>query len=105
VDDASGASYAPVVVSRAFAEPTVLREAPAPTDTRVAFSQPLLMSMRHSAAMRFTGIVLMLLGLLFGLDVVNVGSSFIDEGPLAWVLAGVGLLLFVGSMMTRPVRR
>ncbi|MEZ5094538.1 hypothetical protein [Nocardioides sp.] len=30
--------------------------------------------------MRTTGIVLLMLGLLFGLDVVNVGTSFLDEG-------------------------
>ncbi len=55
--------------------------------------------------MRLTGIVVMMLGLLFGLDAVNVGASFIDEGPVAWILAGVGLVLIVGSLMDRHQRR
>ena len=63
------------------------------------------MSMVHSVPMRTTGIVLLMLGLLFGLDVVNVGTSFLDEGPVAWILAGSGLLLVVGSMMGHHARR
>ncbi len=55
--------------------------------------------------MRLTGIVVLMLGLLFGLDAVNAGTSFIDEGPLAWILAGVGLVLLVGSLMGRQQRR
>ncbi len=55
--------------------------------------------MRHSAGMRVTGIVLLLVGLLFGLDAVNVGKGVIDEGPIAWILVGLGCLVLVGSRM------
>ena len=55
--------------------------------------------------MRLTGIVVLMLGLLFGLDAVNAAASFIDEGPLAWILAGVGLVLLVGSLMGGHQRR
>lgn len=47
------------------------------------------------------GIVLILIGLILGLDVVNVGAAFLDEGPLAWVIVGVGAVLVAGSLMTR----
>ncbi len=55
--------------------------------------------------MRLTGIVVLMLGLLFGLDAVNVGASFVDEGPVAWILSGAGLVLLVGSLMDRHQRR
>ena len=55
--------------------------------------------------MRTTGIILLMVGLLFGLDAVNVGAGFLDEGPVAWILAGCGVLLLVGSLMGHQVRR
>jgi hypothetical protein len=51
------------------------------------------------------GLLLIMIGLVFGLDVVNVGASFLDEGPVAWILVGVGTLVAVGSSMTRRTHR
>jgi hypothetical protein len=53
----------------------------------------------------YFGLFLILLGLVFGLDVLNVGAGFIDEGPLAWVLLGLGVLITVGSRLTRRAHR
>ena len=51
------------------------------------------------------GIVLLVAGLILVLDVINVGTDFVDEGALGWILiiAGVISLLFA-LMLTQRAR-
>lgn len=50
------------------------------------------------------GIVLIVLGLVFVLDVVNVDSSAIDTGTLGWILLVAGLLAIVVSLIVNQQR-
>lgn len=45
------------------------------------------------------GIVLLLAGLILTFDVVNVGSEFVDEGALGWILIVVGVLAIVLALV------
>jgi uncharacterized membrane protein HdeD (DUF308 family) len=50
------------------------------------------------------GIVLLLAGLVLALDVVNVGTRFVDEGPLGWILIAVGALAIVLALVMNQQR-
>lgn len=50
------------------------------------------------------GIVLLLIGLILVLDVVNVGTAFIDEGGLGWILIIVGVLAIVLALVLNAQR-
>ena len=45
------------------------------------------------------GTLLIVLGLVFVLDVVNVDSSAVDTGTLGWILVGAGVLAIVVSLI------
>lgn len=52
------------------------------------------------------GIVLALVGLILILGVVNVDISFVDDGPLGWILlivgiAAIGLALYLNQQRSR----
>lgn len=56
------------------------------------------------------GIVLLLAGLILVVDVVNVGTDFVDEGALGWILIVVGVLAIVLALVmnrqsSRPARQ
>ncbi len=51
------------------------------------------------------GIILLLAGLVLAFDVVNVGSSFVDEGPLGWILIVVGALAIVLALVMNQQRQ
>lgn len=46
------------------------------------------------------GILLLLAGLILAVDVVNVGTPFVDEGPLGWILIAVGALAILLGLVT-----
>ena len=50
------------------------------------------------------GIVLIVLGLIFALDVVNVDTSVIDTGTLGWILLAAGVLAIVISLVVNQQR-
>jgi uncharacterized membrane protein HdeD (DUF308 family) len=50
------------------------------------------------------GIVLLLAGLVLALDVINVGTQFVDEGPLGWILIVVGALAIVLALVMNSQR-
>ena len=50
------------------------------------------------------GVVLLLIGLILVLDVVNVGTAFIDEGGLGWILIVVGILAIVLALVMNAQR-
>lgn len=50
------------------------------------------------------GIVLLVLGLILVLDVVNVGTSFVDEGALGWILVIAGVLAIVLALVMNAQR-
>lgn len=50
------------------------------------------------------GIVLLLAGLILALDVVNVGTEFVDEGALGWILIIVGALAIVLALVMNHQR-
>ncbi|WP_121254360.1 DUF6458 family protein [Nocardioides ferulae] len=50
------------------------------------------------------GIVLLAIGLILALDVVNVGTSVLDEGPLGWILIVVGALAIVLALVMNQQR-
>lgn len=50
------------------------------------------------------GIVLLAVGLILALDVINVGSEFVDEGPLGWILIVVGVLAIVLALVMNQQR-
>ncbi|QYJ02953.1 hypothetical protein KUV85_11470 [Nocardioides panacisoli] len=50
------------------------------------------------------GIVLLLAGLILALDVVNVGTEFVDEGALGWILILVGVLSIVLALVMNRQR-
>lgn len=37
-------------------------------------------------------------GLILVLDVINVGTKFVDEGALGWILVGVGVLGLLATL-------
>lgn len=52
------------------------------------------------------GIVLLALGLILVLDVVNVGTAWVDEGALGWILIAVGVIaLLMALVMASTGRR
>jgi uncharacterized membrane protein HdeD (DUF308 family) len=50
------------------------------------------------------GIVLLVLGLILVLDVVNVGTAFVDEGALGWILVIAGILAIVIALVLNAQR-
>lgn len=50
------------------------------------------------------GIVLLVLGLILVLDVVNVGTAFVDEGALGWILVIAGALAIVIALVMNAQR-
>ena len=50
------------------------------------------------------GIILLLAGLVLAFDVVNVGSTWVDEGPLGWILIAVGVLAIVLALVMNQQR-
>lgn len=50
------------------------------------------------------GIILLLAGLVLALDVINVGSDFVDEGPLSLILIAVGVLAIVLALIMNRQR-
>lgn len=51
------------------------------------------------------GIILLLAGLVLALDVVNVGTDVVDEGPLGWILIAVGVLALVLALVMNQQRQ
>ncbi len=51
------------------------------------------------------GIVLLLLGLVLVFDVVDLGTSVVDEGPLGWILVVVGVLAIVLALVMNQQRQ
>lgn len=45
------------------------------------------------------GTLLIVLGLVFVLDVINVDSSAVDTATLGWILVGAGVLAIVVSLL------
>ena len=50
------------------------------------------------------GIVLIVLGLVFALDVINVDSSAVDTGTLGWILLIAGVLAIIVSLVVNQQR-
>ena len=50
------------------------------------------------------GIVLLVIGLILALDVVNIGTQFVDEGPLGWILIVVGILAIILALVMNQQR-
>jgi uncharacterized membrane protein HdeD (DUF308 family) len=50
------------------------------------------------------GIVLIVLGLIFALDVINIDTSAIDTGTLGWILLIAGILAIVVSLVINQQR-
>ncbi|GAB2866043.1 DUF6458 family protein [Nocardioides pacificus] len=50
------------------------------------------------------GIILLVLGLVLSLGVINSGTSFVDEGPLGWILIGAGILSIVLTLIMNQQR-
>lgn len=48
------------------------------------------------------GIVLLVLGLVFVLDVIQVDLSFVDDNALGWILGLAGVLAIVLSLVVAP---
>jgi hypothetical protein len=48
------------------------------------------------------GIVLLVLGLVFVLDVIQVDLSFVDDNALGWILVLAGVLAIVLSLIVAP---
>ncbi|WP_370618458.1 DUF6458 family protein [Mumia qirimensis] len=51
------------------------------------------------------GIVLIVLGLVFALDVINIDTSAVDTGTLGWILLAVGVLAIVISLVVNQQRQ
>ncbi len=51
------------------------------------------------------GIILLLAGLVLAFDVVNVGTGWVDEGPLGWILIVVGALAIVLALVMNQQRQ
>lgn len=50
------------------------------------------------------GIVLIVLGLIFALDVINIDTSLIDTGTLGWILLVAGIVAVVVSLIVNQQR-
>ena len=50
------------------------------------------------------GIVLVVLGLIFALDVINVDTSAVDTGTLGWILLLAGIVAIVVSLVVNQQR-
>ncbi|WP_262851705.1 DUF6458 family protein [Mumia quercus] len=50
------------------------------------------------------GIVLIVLGLIFALDVINIDTSLIDTGTLGWILLIAGIVAVVVSLIVNQQR-
>ncbi len=50
------------------------------------------------------GTLLLVLGLVFVLDVINVDSSAVDTTTLGWILVGAGVLAIVVSLVASRQR-
>jgi uncharacterized membrane protein HdeD (DUF308 family) len=50
------------------------------------------------------GIVLLVIGLVMVLDVINVGTAFVDEGALGWIFVIVGALAIVLALVLNAQR-
>jgi uncharacterized membrane protein HdeD (DUF308 family) len=50
------------------------------------------------------GIVLIVLGLIFALDVINVDTSAVDTGTLGWILLLAGIVAIVVSLVVNQQR-
>ena len=51
------------------------------------------------------GIVLLVAGLILVADVVNVGTTFVDEGALGWILLIAGVVALVFSLVINTQHR
>ncbi|HET9500311.1 MAG TPA: DUF6458 family protein [Marmoricola sp.] len=51
------------------------------------------------------GVILLLIGLILKFDVINIGSDFVDEGPLGWILIVVGILAIVLALVMNAQRQ
>lgn len=50
------------------------------------------------------GIVLIVLGLIFALDVVNIDTSVVDTATLGWILLVAGVIAIVISLIVNQQR-
>jgi hypothetical protein len=50
------------------------------------------------------GIVLLVIGLILVLDVINVGTAFVDEGALGWILVIAGALAIALALIMNAQR-
>ena len=50
------------------------------------------------------GIVLIVLGLIFALDVINVDTAAVDTGTLGWILLLAGVVAIVVSLVVNQQR-
>ena len=50
------------------------------------------------------GIVLIVLGLIFALDVINFDTSAVDTGTLGWILLVAGIVAIVISLIVNQQR-
>ncbi len=50
------------------------------------------------------GIVLIVVGLIFVLDVINIDTSAVDTGTLGWILLVAGVLAIVISLIVNQQR-
>jgi len=50
------------------------------------------------------GVVLLVLGLILVADVINVGTAFVDEGGLGWILILAGVLAIVLALVMNSQR-
>jgi uncharacterized membrane protein HdeD (DUF308 family) len=50
------------------------------------------------------GIVLLVAGLILVADVINVGTTFVDEGALGWILIIAGVIALVFALVINTQR-
>lgn len=50
------------------------------------------------------GIILLVAGLILVADVINVGTAFVDEGGLGWILIVAGVIALVLSLVVNQQR-
>ena len=51
------------------------------------------------------GIVLLVAGLILVADVINVGTAFVDEGALGWILLIAGVVALVFALVINTQHR
>jgi uncharacterized membrane protein HdeD (DUF308 family) len=51
------------------------------------------------------GIVLLVAGLILVADVINVGTAFVDEGALGWILIIAGVISLVFALVINTQHR